>query len=157
MKRATPSLLKRTVFLAAVLLALAGTALAFRFPGFGGSSAVRPVNGVVTIQTAQVDDGKAHFYHFADAGKEIKFFVVKGTDGAFHVAFDACDACFREKKGYAQDGNVMVCRNCNMKFAVNRIGAANKGGCNPSHLDFAVSGGNIVIKAADLTSGARFF
>lgn len=157
MNESGQSLFKRIGIGAAAVALAAGSVFAFNFPGFGGSSALRPVNGAVTIQAAQVDDGKARFYQFADAGKEIKFFVVKGTDGAYHVAFDACDACFREKKGYAQDGNVMVCRNCNMKFAVNRIGAANKGGCNPAHLDFAVSGGNLVIKVADLTAGARFF
>jgi uncharacterized membrane protein len=44
-----------------------------------------------------------------------------------------------------------------MKFAIGRIGKANTGGCNPSHLDFALSGGNIVVKADDLRAGVRFF
>lgn len=139
------------------LLLAAGSALAFNFPGFGGKETIKPVNGAVTIPASRVGDGQAHFYRFADGGKEIDFFVVKGTDGAFHVAFDACDACFREKKGYAQKGDLMICGNCNMKFAINRIGKDNHGGCNPGHLDFAQTGGNLIIKAADLKTGARFF
>jgi len=139
------------------LLFLAGSVFAFSFPGFGGKETVKSVNGAVTIPASQVGDGKARFYRFADGGKEIDFFVVKGTDGAFHVAFDACDACFREKRGYSQKGELMVCGNCNMKFAVNRIGKDNHGGCNPGHLDFALSGGNLIVKTDDLRVGARFF
>jgi uncharacterized membrane protein len=139
------------------LLLLAGSVFAFGFPGFGGKESVTPVNGAVTIPASRVGDGQAHFYRFADGGKEIDFFVVKGTDGAFHVAFDACDACYREKKGYSQKGDLMICGNCNMKFAVNRIGRDNHGGCNPGHLDFTQSGGTLIVKADDLRAGARFF
>lgn len=149
--------LKLVGFIVVLLLLAAGAALAFNFPGFGGKEKVTAVNGVVSIPVAQAGDGKARFYTFADGGKEIAFFVVKGTDGAFHVAFDACDACYREKKGYSQDGSVMVCGNCNMKFAINRIGKDNHGGCNPGHLEFALSGNSIVIKVADLRTGSRFF
>ena len=151
------NMLKTAIACLSVLLLAAGPACAFSFPGFGGRETVKAANGVVTIPTAQAGDGKAHFYQFADAGKAIGFFVVKGTDGAFHVAFDACDACFKEKKGYSQKDDFMVCGNCNMKFAINRIGRDNHGGCNPGHLDFAQSGGSLVIKVADLKPGARFF
>lgn len=139
------------------LLLAAGSAFAFNFPGIGGKETVKAVNGTVSIATAQAGDGQAHFYRFSDGGKEIDFFVVKGTDGAFHVAFDACDACYREKKGYSQKGDLMICGNCNMKFAINRIGKDNHGGCNPGHLDFTLVGNNITIKVADLKAGARFF
>lgn len=149
--------LKFTGFIAMALLLAAGSALAFNFPGLGGKQRVQAVNGAVTIPTAQVGDSKARFYRFNDGGKEIDFFVVKGTDGAFHVAFDACDACFREKKGYAQKGDLMICGNCNMKFAINRIGKDNRGGCNPGHLEFTLAGSSLSIKVADLRSGARFF
>jgi uncharacterized membrane protein len=148
---------KSTAFLVLALLLGAGTALAFGFPGFGKAAEVKAVNGAVTIPVAQVDDGKAHFFTFADGGKQIGFFVVKGSDGALHVAFDACDVCFQEKKGYEQDGANMICKNCNRKFATNKIGKANSGGCNPSHLDFTQSAGSIVVKASDLRAGARYF
>jgi uncharacterized membrane protein len=144
-------------FIVFALLFAAGSAFAFNFPGFGGKETVTAINGAVTIPAAQAGDGKTHFYRFNDGGKGIDFFVVKGTDGAFHVAFDACDACFKEKKGYSQEGNFMICRNCNMKFAINRIGKDNHGGCNPGHLDFALSGNSITIKDADLKAGSRFF
>ena len=148
---------KRTGSIVVILLLGVGSAFAFNFPGFNTKNTVKAFNGTITIPEGEVADGKAHFYRFADDGKEIAFFVVKGTDGLFHVAFDACDVCFEEKKGYVQDGANMICRNCNKKFATNRIGNENTGGCNPSHLAFTRANGKIVIKVDDLKPGARFF
>ncbi|HBA90090.1 MAG TPA: DUF2318 domain-containing protein [Geobacter sp.] len=139
------------------LLFAVTVALAFSIPGLGRSEKVKPVNGAVTIPVAKVSDGKAHYFKFADGGKEISFFVVKGSDGAIHTAFDACDVCFREKKGYELQGDKMLCKNCNQKFAVNRIGAASSGGCNPSYLPAKVDASNVSIGVADLKAGARFF
>ena len=74
--------------------------------------------------------------------------MVKGSDGALHAAFDACDVCFREKKGYAQQDDSMLCKNCNKKFAIKMIGKAAGGGCNPSYLNYVEDGKNVVIMVA---------
>ena len=126
------------------------------FP-FGKYEKVKVVNGVVSIPTAKIRDDKARYYSYTDSGKEIKFFIVKASDGSFRTAFDACDACFREKKGYEQQGDKMVCKNCNMRFAVNRIGPHAVGGCNPSHLPAQITKDTIVISVEDLKQGARYF
>ena len=145
-----------TVILAALLIGAAGV-FALDIPGFGKYQKVRPTNGVVTIPLAKVSDGTAHFYKISDGGKDIGFLIIKGTDGAIHTAFDTCDVCFKEKKGYVQQGDFMVCKNCNQRFATNKIGPHTVGGCNPSYLASSISGGNIVIKAADLQAGAKYF
>lgn len=148
----------RVVLLTSLLVAVcAAVAAAFSFPGLSKSENVKPVNGVVSVPAARVADGKAHFYTLRDAGKEITFFVVKAADGSFKTAFNACDACYREKKGYEQQGPLMQCRNCNMKFAINKLGPNATGGCNPSYLPHTETGGNIVVNANDLKAGARFF
>ena len=149
--------LKWAALTATALLIGVSTVLAFNIPGLGKSEKVTPVNGTVIIPLAKVSDGKAHFYRLADGDKEIGFFVVKGSDGAIHTAIDACDVCFREKKGYSQEGNFMICRNCNKKFPVAKIGPNSGTGCNPSHLSFFEDGKNVVIKVADLKPGERFF
>jgi uncharacterized membrane protein len=141
----------------ALLLVAAGAVGAFTLPGFGKAEKVQAVNGLVTIPVAKVSDGKAHFYRYSDGNKEVSFFLLKASDGTLRSAFDACDACYREKKGYEQQGDKMVCRNCNMKFASTRIGPASSGGCNPSHLPHAISGANVTISAADLKAGTRYF
>lgn len=151
------SFVKYWVAALVAIIAVAGTVAAFTLPGFGKTDTVKATGGVVSIPLSGVSDGKAHFYRFADGGKEISFFLVKAPDGAVKTAFDACDVCFREKKGYTQDGAVMVCKQCNRKFDTNRIGPHSVGGCNPSYLPSKQSGGNVIISVADLKAGARYF
>lgn len=147
---------KSIIVLALVgILAVAGAVFAISNP-FGGPQRVKAVNGTVTIPVANISDS-AQKFRISSAGKELSFFLVKGTDNNIHAAFDACDACFREKKGYIQEGTAMLCRNCGKKFQINRIGSANTGGCNPAHLDFTIANGNVLIKAESLNAGIRFF
>ena len=72
------------------------------------------------------------------------------------AAYDACDVCWREGKGYYQDGDVMVCRNCGQRFASVKVNEI-KGGCNPAPLERTVVGNKLVIKTADILQGARYF
>ncbi len=151
---------KRIVWVAAIvgaLLVVVVSAFALNIPGMGKYQKAKVVNGVVTIPVAKVTDGAAHFYKFTDGGKDIGFFIIKGADGALHTAFDSCDVCFREKKGYFQQGDFMVCKNCGKSFATTRIGPHAVGGCNPSYLASSTDGGNIVIRLSDLQSGAKYF
>jgi uncharacterized membrane protein len=145
-----------TAAVAAFFLVAVTVAAASAF-SFGKFEKVKVVNGTVSVPASKVADGKARYFKYSDGGKEISFFIVKASDGTFRTAFDACDACFREKKGYVQQGDKMVCKNCNMRFATNRIGPHAVGGCNPSHLPSVTSGDSIVIKAEDLKQGARYF
>lgn len=119
-------------------------------------SQVTVQDGKVIIPTASVSDGEAHYFKIETAGKEIKFFLVKSSDGIIRAAFDACDVCYKEKKGYSQEGQFMVCNNCGQKFHTSRINVV-KGGCNPSPLKRANAGENIVITLADIQSGTMYF
>ncbi len=139
------------------LLLVAGAGYPFTLPGFGKFDKVKAVNGVVTIPLARVNDGKAHYFSYSDDGKEIRFFIVKGGDGKVRSAFDSCDVCYKEKKGYAQQEDKMICRNCKMKFAINKIGPNATGGCNPSYLPHGENGNNLLLEAKELRLGSRFF
>ena len=86
----------------------------------------------------------------------IKFFVIKSSDGVIRAAFDACDVCFPAHKGYTQEGDFMVCNNCGRKFHTARINVV-EGGCNPAPLNRTTADGQMVIRVADILSGARFF
>jgi uncharacterized membrane protein len=103
------------------------------------------------------EGGKAHFYDYkTDTGVTVRYFVLKSSDGVIRAAFDACDVCWAEGKGYSQKGDFMVCNNCKMRFASIRINEA-KGGCNPHPLNRQLVDGNVVIKIADILEGARYF
>jgi uncharacterized membrane protein len=126
-------------------------------PGSNAFEKVKAVNGAVRIPLKAVNDGRAHFFRFAAGDREIAFFLVRGTDGAIRSAFDACDVCYREKKGYGQHGKDMICRNCNQRFAIDSIGPHPPGECSPSHLPSRVVGRSVVIMVNDLKAGCRLF
>jgi len=137
-----------------ILAFMAAGAWAF---SLGKFEKVKAAGGLVTITASKLSDGKAHFYKFEDGGKEISFFAVKAADGSYKTAFDACDSCYRSKKGYEQQGDKMNCKNCNQKFAIGKLGPNATGGCNPGYLPSQIKGGNLTIKADDLKNGAKYF
>ena len=97
----------------------------------GSHKAVQADGNEVKIPLAELQPQQASFYRITLDGKEIRFFAVKGSDGRIRTALDACDVCFKERKGYQQQGDVMLCRNCNLTFPIDRIGPSSVGGCNP--------------------------
>ncbi|MBW2609818.1 MAG: DUF2318 domain-containing protein [Deltaproteobacteria bacterium] len=111
----------------------------------------------VTRPAALFNDGKARHFEFeADDGVLIKYFVLKSSDGVIRAAFDACDVCWPSGKGYYQDGDYMVCRNCGRRFASVKVNEV-KGGCNPAPLYRKVEGGDLVIQVADILEGRQYF
>jgi uncharacterized membrane protein len=110
----------------------------------------------VSLPASLFEDGKArHFQHVAGEFN-IKYFILKSADGVIRAAFDACDVCWPAGKGYFQEGDYMVCRNCGRRFAsvlVNEV----KGGCNPAPLNRRVENGKVVIEVKDILDGRRYF
>jgi uncharacterized membrane protein len=145
--------------MAFLLAAMVGSSIfAFCFQGTDKSQMVKAVNGKVSVPLQVVSDGEAHFYRFASGKKEVVFFVVRGSDGIIHTAFDACEVCcYRKNKGYMQQGYYMICLGCRERYAINMIGQVNGIGCKPHLLEHAETGKYIVIKVADLKAGARYF
>lgn len=111
----------------------------------------------VQYATALFSDGKArHYEHRATDKITVRYFILKSSDGVIRAAFDACDVCWPAGKGYYQEGDHMVCRNCGRRFAsvlVNEV----QGGCNPAPLKRAIQGDQLVIELKDLLEGQRYF
>jgi uncharacterized membrane protein len=111
----------------------------------------------VTYPEKTFGNGKAqHFTYKTDDGVTIRYFIIRSSDGVIRAAFDACDVCWQENKGYAQNGDFMVCKNCGKKFPSARVNEV-QGGCNPAPLVRKVENGNLVIRVADLLQGKRYF
>lgn len=113
-------------------------------------------NGLVALPLSQFDDGKARYFTYAAGEKNINFFVIKSSDGVLRAAFDTCDVCYAAKKGYRQEGDLMVCNNCGQRFPSNLINVE-KGGCNPAPLNRKVEGDKLVISTADIEQGGWYF
>jgi uncharacterized membrane protein len=143
------------VLVLASLVALPGTSDAL-LGFFSDTTTLTPKDEAVAVPLADLADGKAHFYVVAAGGKQVKFFAVKTPDGKVRTAFDACDVCFPEKKGYRQEGEFMVCINCGRRFHVSKVGEVH-GGCNPAPLAAEPAGDNLRVTMAALTAGASFF
>jgi uncharacterized membrane protein len=123
----------------------------------GTAAAPAPVDGGrVSVPLADLADGEARFFSADVDGSAVEYFVVQDADGKVRTAFDACDVCYPAKKGYTQDGDVMVCNNCGRRFAVKGIGTV-AGGCNPSPLEAKVRDGEVVITADALAEGVGYF
>ena len=123
-----------------------------------GAASVSTGNSLtqVSLPVALFEDGKArHFQHVAGDLK-IKYFVLKSADGVIRAAYDACDVCWPAGKGYYQEGDDMVCRNCGRRFAsvlVNEV----KGGCNPAPLNRKIENGKVIIAVEDILDGRQYF
>jgi len=142
------------------LLMVAGAAFAYVSTRGGGgtetATAQAAAGGDVKIALADVADGKAHFYSYDAGGTQVKYFVLKSSDGKVRAAFDACDVCYAQKKGYHQEGDEMVCNNCGRRFPSTKINEV-EGGCNPSPLTRTVKGQDLVLATADLQAGVQYF
>lgn len=148
------------------LLVLALSASVFTIVSAGAAHAwnfsvpaieVKPTNGAFVFPASSLADGKAkHFVYKHSPSEWVRFFVVKSSDDVIRAAFDACDVCWRQKKGYVQQGNMMICVNCGLKFPTTKINEV-KGGCNPAPLRRSVKGDKLVISANDVLAGRRYF
>ncbi len=117
---------------------------------------VEAQNGEIRLPLSTFDDYQAHFYTYMHNGRPIEFFVVKSRDGIVRAAFNACDVCYPNRKGYHQEGDVMVCNNCGRRFPTNQINIV-RGGCNPAPLERRVEGDTLIIRVQDLLSGLVYF
>ncbi|MCL5808535.1 MAG: DUF2318 domain-containing protein [Deltaproteobacteria bacterium] len=126
---------------------------------FGAMGAPAPAAAApdVSYTTNMFDNGKArHFQYKTTDGIIIKYFIMKSSDGVIRAAFDACDVCWREGRGYTQKGDFMICNNCGRRFPSARINEVS-GGCNPAPITRKVEGGKVVIKVENILQGKPYF
>jgi len=109
---------------------------------------------LIRISLSEISEN-AVWYNYGD----IKYFVVKASDGSIKSAFDACDICYGSKKGYRQQGDDMICNNCGNYYSISGLGTKNLkgGGCWPGYLPSEIQGENLVIKKSDLEKGEYRF
>ena len=120
------------------------------------STPLSSTSTAVTFPASLFEDGKARHFEHVDGKLTIRYFVLKSSDGVIRAAFDACDVCWPANKGYYQEGDYMVCRNCGRKFASVRVNEV-KGGCNPAPLNRTMENGKLVIQVKDIREGRQFF
>jgi uncharacterized membrane protein len=146
---------KATLALAGVIGIIVALFVVFPFTRTGETRTATEEG--VSYPLSKFDDGKAKFFQYkAPQGITVKYFILKSSDGVVRAAFDACDVCWPAGKGYYQDGDVMVCRNCGRRFPSVKVNEV-KGGCNPAPLTREIVGDQLVIQVSHLMEGTQYF
>jgi high-affinity iron transporter len=107
-------------------------------------------NDEVRIPLSDLTDTNLHFYT-ADVDRTTIRFMVIHRSNDYAVALDACQIC--GAKGYKQEGQNVICRNCGAVIYIPSIGE--KGGCNPIPVKSRIEGGEVVVDLTDLASSAK--
>jgi uncharacterized membrane protein len=109
---------------------------------------------VVSIPLSEISS-KAVFYDY----EGIEYFAVEADDGTIRTAFNACDVCYKSRKGYRQEGGDMICNNCGNHYPISGLGTKNLrgGGCWPGYLPSSVEGDQLIIQKSDLEAGKYRF
>ncbi len=145
--------MKNALIIVISIVVLVGAVLLIRNIGTPTAAVTGVPAGEMKIPLSEVSSN-AKWYEYDANGAAIRFFAVKASDGSVKTAFDACDVCYKNKKGYRQEGNEMVCNNCGRRFPINSLGTENTGsGCWPGYLPNTVRDGSVVIRKSDLEAG----
>jgi len=119
-------------------------------------TAIKGENGQVTVPLDALQGSDASYFVYNANGKDVRFFILRASDGTIRAALDACQACYHAKLGYRQNGDSLVCNNCGMSFKSTDVGHVT-GGCSPIPLKNTQDGKMLVVKVQDLESGVKYF
>lgn len=145
------------VFVVLIAVVAVGAWFLFGSSATGGPELVSAgQDGKIRFSSVDFNDGKARFYRFNGQSGPVDFFIVRSHDGVIRSAFDTCDVCYKALKGYRQEGDDMVCNNCDQRFKTDMINVV-KGGCNPAPLQRQQVGETVVIATNDIEKGAWYF
>jgi uncharacterized membrane protein len=147
---------RRWSFAGAILCVLVVVSLAADFAYARAMSAPSPAkaltaqNSQVEISLSELTDSSLHYYTADVNGTVIRFLVIHQTNGNYSVALDACQIC--GWKGYRQEGQNVICRNCGAMIYIPSIG--DRGGCNPIPVKSRVEDGEVVVDLSALADSA---
>mgnify|MGYP000365489081 CR=1 FL=1 len=103
-------------------------------------------DGMVHIALSDLRPSKLNLYTFQGSAADVTFMVIKRDEDDIAVALNACGIC--PPRGYHQEGNVLICDNCNAPINMETVGMP--GGCNPIPLAASIVNGEVQITSADL-------
>jgi high-affinity iron transporter len=110
-------------------------------------------DGMVHIPVSDLTPGQLNLYTFQGSVADVTFMVIKRDEEDIAVALNACGIC--PPVGYHQEGNVLICDNCNAPINMETVGMP--GGCNPIPLAASIVNGQVQIASADLLGAQATF
>ena len=113
---------------------------------------IKSANNKIIFSKKDFSDDKVKFYIYELPQGIVRFFVLKSSDGIIRAAFDACNACYKAKKGFHQEGDLTICNNCGNKYPSIKINDVS-GGCYSVPLKRTFDGDKVIIDVSDLNEG----
>lgn len=115
-------------------------------------------NNQIQIPINGFEINKIRYFNTELDGKKIYYMVAKDASGTYRAAANACEVCFGARKGFRQEGEFMICNNCQNRFALNTLGVI-KGGCNPGPIssNIKVDNNQLIINSSELAQVANLF
>ncbi len=109
----------------------------------------------VTVDSGTLRSEIPVFFTYHYQGKKINFFVVKVDDKILSFV-DACARCYPAKKGYRFEAGTLICRDCNVGYAVTGI-EKGVGSCVPMRIAGLLQDGKYRIPVSTLEGMADKF
>ncbi len=113
---------------------------------------VAPFTDAVRIPIQEVND-RVTKYTVTVRGVDVRFFLIKASDGIVKSALDACRIC--GPMGFEQIGTTVVCQRCGVGMEIDEIGE--DAGCNPIPLESFRDGDEIVIPLESFLKDIRIW
>ena len=134
-----------------VLFAL--SSVAAREPGYNPVPIrISDVKGEIKIPVENVNENITKYvYNFN--GVDVRFLLIKGSNGEIKSALDACRVC--GPMGFEQFEDTLVCRRCGVETEIDDIGKDVS--CNPIPLESKVDSGYVIIKVDSFSKDIKIW
>ena len=116
-------------------------------------------DGYVYVDQLDISNGQLHYYEYtAENNKNVRYFLVKASDGSIRGAVDLCVKLHPDKSGWMiyQDYYV-VCKDERCSYPIAGIGTSQPGCCKPIALSVEVVEENVRISTEELEIASKYF
>ncbi len=116
-------------------------------------------NGFIYVDQSDISNGQLHFYEYkADNNKDVRYFLVEGSDGIVRGAFDLCIKLHPARSGWMiYEDYYIVCQDEWCAYPIVAIGTNQPACCKPFALPFEVLEDKIRIRTEDLEEASPYF
>jgi uncharacterized membrane protein len=113
--------------------------------------------GIIKIDLSVIENGSGNFFTYpTSSGRNVDYFVYKDSSGTARGVLDACQTCYRWRKGYRLKGSRVVCRKCDMEFPLDGL-FQGTGSCVPIRIRSSTDDDTLTIPVTELEAGAKYF
>ena len=111
--------------------------------------------GKVIIDPRYLEEKSPEFFSVTLNKKRVNFLIVK-VNGSVESYLDACENCYRFKKGYRIEGPYVICKYCGSTYPLDSL-RTGLGSCHPMPLKGKMEGDKYYISLREIEKAGRYF